>query len=107
MIYKIDKSKIHGYGIIAIQPIPENTNIGISHIGIGLINNKLVCGDITEMGSFTNHSYKPNCIYKVVDGNIHMVSIKDIDIEEELVIDFSKNKDIAVNIQYIVEDNWK
>ena len=107
MVYKIDISKIHGYGLIVIQPIPKGMDIGITHIGIGLINNKLVCGDITEIGSFQNHSYKPNCINKVIDGNIHMVSIQDIGIGEELVIDFSKNEDIAVNVQYIVKDDWK
>ena len=49
------------------KPITKGMDIGITHIGIGLINNKLVCGDITEIGSFQNHSYKPNCINKVID----------------------------------------
>ena len=106
MVYKIDKSKIHGLGVFANEPIPKGTDVGITHIGIGAVNGKLICGDITEIGSFQNHSYKPNCINKVIDGNIHMVSIQDIGIGEELVIDFSKNEDIAVNVQYIVKDDW-
>ena len=105
MVYKIDKSKIHGLGVFANEPIPKGTDVGIT--GIGAVNGKLICGDVKEIGTFGNHSDKPNCEYKVVDTNIHLYTIRDIEESEELVTDFNKNKDIAVNIEYTVKDNWK
>jgi len=106
-MYKIDISNIHGHGLIAIQDIPKGTTVGKSHIGMGRVNNKVLCGNITEIGSFQNHSNKPNCKLSIIRNDIYSVTTTDIKQGEELVIDFTKNKGIAVNIEYKVEDSWK
>ena len=106
-MYKIEKSDIHGLGLIATQRISEGIDLGVTHIGAGIINGKVVCSDVTKDGLFTNHSYEPNCIYKVIGKDIHMVTIRDIEVGEELVIDYTGNKDIAINIEYEIKDNWR
>ena len=56
----IQKSTIEGLGLFAVENIPAETNLGITHIEI--------YGDIirTPLGGFYNHSDNPNCkkIYK-------------------------------------------
>ena len=42
IMYKLGESNIHGHGLIATENIKANTDVGLSHIGIGLVNNKVV-----------------------------------------------------------------
>ncbi len=102
-MWKVDKSKIEGYGLIAYTNVLKGFDLGISHYGIGMVNGKVVGGDITELGVFQNHSDIPNCINKVVGENVHMVTIKDIKAGEEFTIDYRKNKDISINIEYEIK----
>jgi len=103
-MYKVGKSSIHGYGLIATKNLPKDTDIGLSHIGIGFVNERLVAGETTEVGSFQNHNRDPNCINKIVGENLHMVATKQIKNGEELTIDFVKNADICINIEN--SENW-
>ncbi len=103
MVYKIDKSKIHGNGLFAISSIPNNTDVGLTHMSIGIMNDKLIIGDITEVGRFGNHSVKPNCEYRVMGKDVHMFTIRDIAVGEELVVDYSKNKEFSVNMELGVD----
>ena len=51
-MFKLSESNIHGHGLIATEDIKANTDIGLSHIGIGLVNNKVVAGEATDVGTF-------------------------------------------------------
>ena len=98
-MYEIGKSSIHGHGLLAIQTIPKDTDLGLSHIGIGFVNKRLVAGETTEVGEFQNHCGEPNCINKIVRENLHMITTKVVGRGEELTIDFAKNSDICINIE--------
>lgn len=98
-MYKVGKSSIHGYGLIATKNISKDTDVGLSHVGIGFVNERLVAGETTEIGHFQNHNRYANCINKVVGENLHMVTTKEVRKDEELTIDFTKNSDICINIE--------
>lgn len=102
---QIKESKIHGLGLIATKNIKENTDIGLSHVGIGLINGKVVAGEATDIGQFQNHDNHPNCINKIVGKDLHMFTTKHIKCGEELVINFYENTEICVNIEN--SESWK
>jgi len=105
-LYKVDKSDIHGYGIIATDDIPKDTIVGKSHMGMGILNGLIVCSDTTVIGSFENHSYNPTCVSIIKEGDIYMVTVKDVKKGEELTVDFTKHSDISINIEYEVGDDW-
>ena len=104
-MYKLGESNIHGHGLIATENIKANTDVGLSHIGIGLINNKVVAGEATDIGNFQNHSNSPNCVNKIVGKDLHMHTTSDVKHGEELAINFYKNTDICVNIEN--SESWK
>ena len=52
----ISTSKIHDCGIFAKENIPEQTNLGMTHLELG----KLILR--TPLGGFLNHSNTPNCV---------------------------------------------
>lgn len=103
-MYKLGESNIHGHGLIAIEDIEPNVDIGLSHIGIGLVNGKVVAGEATDIGNFQNHSNTPNCVNRIVDKDLHMVTTQTVKCGEELTINFYENKDICINIEN--SDNW-
>ena len=98
-MYAVDKSSIHGYGLIATRDISKDTALGLSHIGIGFVNERLVAGEATEVGQFQNHNRNPNCINRIVRDNLHMITTIDVKCGEELTIDFTKKSDICINIE--------
>ena len=51
----IKKSKIDGLGLFAIEDIPKETSLGMSHVKVD--------GEYirTPLGGFYNHSDDPNC----------------------------------------------
>ena len=52
----ISTSKIHDSGIFAKENIPEQTDLGMTHVELG----KLILR--TPLGGFLNHSDTPNCV---------------------------------------------
>ena len=91
-------SPIHGYGLFAIDNIPQGTDLGVSHIfAVGFKNNYVR----TPLGGFINHSDTPNC-YKVQSHeesvltyyNLH--TTKDVEKGEELTVTYTLY-DIAPN----------
>ena len=54
----IGDSSIHDFVIFAKEDIPEQTELGITHVELG----KLILR--TPLGGFINHSNTPNCIKK-------------------------------------------
>ena len=103
-MYKVSESNIHGHGLISTEYIKSNTDVGISHVGIGLINNKVIAGETTDIGRFQNHSTSNNCVNKVVGKNLHMFTLKDVKCGDELTINFYENAEICVNIEH--SENW-
>lgn len=84
---KILESKINGQGLFSVKFIPENTELGITHIedvyALGLVR--------VALGSFINHSNNPNCIIYKSSGYTHSLrTIRNIHPDEELTIDYSK-----------------
>ena len=52
----IHDSAIHDIGIFAKEDIPEQTDLGMTHLELG----KLILR--TPLGGFINHSDTPNCV---------------------------------------------
>ena len=52
----INTSSIHDMGIFAKEDIPEQTELGMTHVELG----KLILR--TPLGGFLNHSDTPNCV---------------------------------------------
>ena len=52
----IGASNIHDHGIFAKEDIPEQNNLGMTHLELG----RLILR--TPLGGFINHSDTPNCI---------------------------------------------
>ena len=52
-------SPIHGYGLFAVDNIPQGKDLGVSHIfAVGFKDNYIR----TPLGGFINHSDTPNCV---------------------------------------------
>ena len=84
----IKESNIEGLGLFSTQAISNGTNLGISHIH----NADFKDGWIrTPLGGFINHSDDPNIIKwkDLVTNHYHLVAIKDIKIDEELVVKYT------------------
>ena len=84
-------SPIHGYGLFAIDNIPQGTDLGVSHIfAVGFKNNYVR----TPLGGFINHSDTPNC-YKVQSHKesvltyYNLYTTKDIKKGEELTVTYT------------------
>ena len=79
----IKESKIHGLGLFAVEDIPAETNLGITHYWL---EGKLVR---TPLGGFYNHSEDPNCYSKIVTHHWKiqrscLVTLRDIKAGEEI-----------------------
>jgi len=86
----VRSSDIHGKGIFAIKELKKNILIGISHVeddsdiafDHGLIR--------TPLGGFLNHSDDPNCMIYKLDKYHFLKTTKEIKVNEELLVDYSK-----------------
>ncbi len=93
----IKKSKIEGLGIFATKKIKEGSDLGISHV----YDDRFPDGYIRlPIGAFVNHHEMPNCkaIVSELDPllgklkHIRIISIKDIEKDEEITIDYIINR---------------
>ena len=82
----IKESEIHGLGLYSLTEIPKDTTIGMTHIEI---ENDLIR---TPLGGFINHSEKPNCERKQHNKRWFLKTIKNIDKDEELTLEYSMYK---------------
>ena len=82
----IKKSEIHGLGLYSLTEIPKDTTIGMTHIEI---ENDLIR---TPLGGFLNHSDSPNCERKQHNKRLFLKTIKNIDKDEELTLEYSMYK---------------
>lgn len=80
----VKDSPVSGQGLFAIQDIPDNMYLGISHV---VVDDSIMR---TPLGGFVNHSETPNCV-KIEEeqewGKIYyMRTIKEIMCGEELFL---------------------
>lgn len=118
---KVTESKIHGYGVFTPVPIPQNTLImkymgeiigkcmsdkrerlykknKIDSVYMFAVSEDMII-DATKTGNkarYINHSCDPNCetIYSMADRSIVYRSIRDIQPEEELTINYCMSQEI-------------
>ena len=84
----IKKSTIHGIGLFSTEKISSNTELGITHIKDERFSHGYIR---TPLGGFFNHSKQPNC-EAIYDGDyIKLVTINDVNFDEELTIDYTKH----------------
>ena len=90
----VKESNIHGLGLFAKEKIPSQTELGITHIK----DNRFSHGYIrTPLGGFFNHSKRPNC-EAIYDGDyIKLVTINNVNFDEELTVDYTKHDWIKKN----------
>ena len=79
----VGKSEIHNAGIIAIEEIPAGCNLGATHYPRAGQPHGFIR---TPLGGFLNHSETPNCTKMEEDAILFLVTIRDIDLGEELTI---------------------
>ena len=93
----IKESKIEGLGIFATKDIKEGSYLGISHV----YDKRFPDGYIRlPIGAFINHHEMPNCKAIVAESDpflgklkhIRIISIKDIEKDEEITLDYIINK---------------
>jgi len=82
----IKDSGIHGLGLYATKKIEADVNLGITHVK----DERFEDGYIrTALGSFFNHSITPNCKVVYEDDFIYLVTIQEIQANEELVATYT------------------
>ena len=82
----IHDSAIHDSGIFAKENIPEQTNLGMTHLELG----KLILR--TPLGGFINHSDTPNCVKSsslLTRQQWNLLTIKNIKEGEELTLKYT------------------
>ena len=81
----IGKSNIHGRGIFMTDALKKEDVVGVSHVSYDR-----VWYQVFPLGIFYNHSKNPNCIVKTEDNLNLVVANRDIDKDEELTVDYTK-----------------
>jgi len=78
-------SEIHGRGVFTTENLSEDDVVGVSHVSY-----KRVWYQVFPIGIFYNHSLEPNCIVKIEDNVNLLVANRDIEKDEELTVDYTK-----------------
>lgn len=73
----IDKSSLHGLGLVAIEDIRAARDLGISHYRV---DGRLMR---TPLGGFINHSDNPNCF---IDSDYRLITTQPIKKGQELTV---------------------
>ncbi len=113
------RSKLHGFGVFAAEPITKNTRI-IDYAGELIRNSRsgvrearyLATGAIWvfrvnrtwsrdaavngNIARFINHACKPNCWFEVVDKTIWIRASRSIRAGEELTYDYRTEGDLTI-----------
>ncbi len=79
----IAASTIDGLGLFAVEKIPVQTDLGISHVKDNRFENGYIR---TPLGGFVNHSEHPNCETVKEKDFLKIKTIKDINAGEELTL---------------------
>ena len=81
----IVNSNIHGRGVFTTDNLKDGEVVGVSHVTYNR-----VWYQVFPLGIFYNHSKNPNCIIKTEDNLNLVVANRDIDKDEELTVDYTK-----------------
>ena len=85
----ISDSNIHGKGLFTSTPLKNDEFV---FVGIYKCNSsKLFNSSISHYGHFINHQKEPNCKIKLENGDYNVYSIRPINKNEELTIDYDLN----------------
>ena len=85
----IEESLIDGQGLFASKDIPENTDLGISHIEIE--KDKMAPLEMirTPLGGFINHNTTPNCKTFTEGRLISIITLTDIKAGDEITLKYT------------------
>tara|TARA_A100001011_G_scaffold210496_1_gene218782 strand:+ start:469 stop:795 length:327 start_codon:yes stop_codon:yes gene_type:complete len=84
----IKESSIHGLGLFAINEIPANIELGISHVKDSRFSHGYIR---TPLGGFFNHSKKPNCEAVYIGDFIKIRTLMNINLDDEITVDYTKH----------------
>jgi len=79
-------SKLHGKGLFAKEPIPEDHLVTHSHTH-RVIGDEI---DRLPLGGFINHSNTPNASLARAGNKYYLHIVEDIKVGEEITLDYSK-----------------
>lgn len=82
----IKQSEINGLGLFAVDNIPKNTLLGITHVLHEDFENQLIR---TPLGGFFNHSEEPNVVLEDVRHTKVMITLCDIKEGEEILATYT------------------
>ena len=88
--YYISNSNIQGKGAFASKDLKKGETIGLLHT----IHKLHTDYTFTELGRSYNHSYNPNCKNVRIGNKRYLVAIENIEKDEELTGDYTKQKDL-------------
>ena len=84
----IKNSPIEGLGLFATCEIPQQCELGISHVKDDRFSHGYIR---TPLGGFFNHSKNPNC-EAIYDGDfIKLKTLKNINLDDEITVDYTKH----------------
>ncbi len=89
----IRESSIHGLGLFATSKIISKTELGITHIKDKRFSHGYIR---TPLGGFFNHSKSPNCEAVYDRDFIKLSTITDINLGEEITVDYTKHDWIKI-----------
>ena len=116
------RSKLHGWGVFATQPISKNTRI-IEYTGEKITQREsrarearyrmrgtIWCFDLNRRwvidanvggndARFVNHSCRPNCYSQIIDGRIWIRAARNIEAGEELTYNYNTNGHAGIPCQ--------
>jgi len=111
---KVRKSRIHGWGVFAAQPIPAGSDV-IEYVGeivtpqeycqrvtnadevyaIEIDETRTIDGAVGGSGAeIINHSCSPNMQYRRVGDHVFVRSIRSIEVGEELTADYRFRREV-------------
>lgn len=92
--WKIDKSKIHGQGVMAGRNLKNGSIVDKATDPSSRAQDK-----ITHMGSKLNHSTKPNCLLKRIETSRiifhNLIAARDVEEGEELTVNYADYPEFA------------
>ena len=84
------QSMVHGKGIFATEKLQENQVLFETHTK--------TCGDIQWVNLLPNHLYNhstyPNSSSMTLGNFKYLVTLRDIEVDEELLVDYTKDTDL-------------
>ena len=79
----VKDSSVSGQGLFALEDIPDDVYLGISHV---VVDEEIMR---TPLGGFVNHSDDPNCVKYPVDNKYYIKTIRPIKAGEELFLKYT------------------